>query len=321
MKKTRKLISICIVLAMVLCFGFAGCDNGDGGKTATPEKATGLNFNFETGEFSFSDVKAEEYKVRVFPAELQEGEADMPITQHAVRDSDKASYTGTLDVSGLTPGRQYKAVVYSFVENEDGTLSEAISDAVLGVYKATYKTPTNVQGVSCTILENTITVTLSGDFFSGDYVECAPSFQIKLFKDGELMETKVLTDDEIDVVTSTTTNSSGQEETVTEGQAEASFTVADPAASYTVTLKIISTDANAYYDSAEGDPYAVTEYVEAPEGGDQGGNQGNTGEGDSEDGENSEDGEQGGAPAESTPSESTPATEGSDSGEGEGTES
>ena len=169
MKKTRKLISICIVLAMVLCFGFAGCDNGAGGTTATPDKVTDLQFNFESGEFSFSDVSAEEYKVRVFPAELAEGEADMPITQQVVRDNDKASYTGALDLTDLEAGREYKTVVYSFVENEDGSLSEVVSDAVLGVCKKAYPTVAkNTSGLSASFQEGEITVSMSGNFFSAE---------------------------------------------------------------------------------------------------------------------------------------------------------
>ena len=263
MKKTRKLISICIVLAMVLCFGFAGCDSNAGGNTATPDQVTDLQFNIETGEFSFSDVNAEEYKVRIFPAELAEGEADMPITQQVVRDTDKASYTGALDLTDLEAGRQYKAVVYSFIENEDGTLSEAVSEAVLGVCKKAYPTVTKTTaGYSGTYLDGEITISMSGNFFSGDYGKCAPTFEISLYKGDELIETKVMTDNDFDVTVEEGVNECGQATTTVTGGIELKYTMDDPEATYFVTVKVISTDSVAYYDSEVSEKMEVTLYDE-----------------------------------------------------------
>ena len=311
----RNLICVLVALAMVLCCGLAGCSGNGSGATATPDKVTDLKFNFETGEFSFSDVDAEEYYVRLFLANPEEGDAEMPIAAQRVRDAEgKTSYSGTLDTSGLEPGTAYNAIVYTYVEDAEGNQVAATSDPITGTYKSTYPTPTNVGGVSCTIDGNTVTVTLSGTFFSGDYGKCAPSFQINLMKDGQLVDSKTLTDADIDVVVTTTTNSSGQEETTTEGQAQATFTVSDAAAAYTVTLKVISTDATAYYDSAEGEGYAVTEYVEpaeteAVEGGEGTGT-------DSEGGEGTEDSEGGEGTTDTQPVETTPVeTEGSEGSE------
>ena len=323
--KNRNLICVLIALAMVLCCALTGC-----GETpaATPDKVNDLKFNFETGEFSFSDVEAEEYYVRLFLANPSEEDADMPVAAQRVRDvANKTSYSGTLDTADLEPGVLYNAIVYTYVEDAEGNLVAVTSDPVPGTYKTTYPTPTNVGGVSCTILDNTITVTLSGAFFSGHYGKCDPGFQINLYKDGVLVETKTLNADDIEVVVTTTTNCCGQEETSVEGKAEATFDVADATANYTVTLKVISSDATAYYDSAEGEGYAVTEYVEPvatepAEGG-------NTGEGGSEgseggevestepvEGGESEGGEsEGGEPAATEPAEGE-----SEGGESEGGE-
>ena len=272
MKKTRKLISICIVLAMVLCFGFAGCDNGDGGKTASPAKVTDLKFDFQTGEFSFSDVDVYEYKVRVFPAELQESEADMPITQQVVRDRDSATYSGTLDVAELEAGRQYKAVVYSFVENEDGTQSYSISEAVLGVCKKAYPTVTKTtSGFSASYQEGQITISMSGNFFSGDYAKCAPTFEITLYKGEELIDAKVIKDGEFELSVETGVNECGQETTTVVGGIELTYTMDDPEAAYFVTVKVISTDSVAFYDSELSEKIEVTEYdPNANQGGDTG---------------------------------------------------
>ena len=306
MKNNRNLICVLVALAMVLCL--AAC--GEGGSTVTPGKVNDLKINFETGEFSFSDVEAEEYYVRLFLANPSEEEADMPVSALRVRDREgSASYTGTVDMSGLEPGTAYNAFVYTSVENDEGDLVAEISDAVSGTYKTAYPTPTNCQGVSCTILDNTITVTLSGNFFTGDYGKKDPGFQVNLMSGGKLVESKTLSSDDVEVVITTSTNSSGQEETSVEGKAEVTFAVTDATAAYEVTLKVISTDATAYYDSAEGEGYAVTEYVEPtptePNQGGEGGSEGSEGgeggepatdptEGGSEGGEGAEGGSEGG---------------------------
>ena len=304
MKKNRTLIALCLALAMVLCL--AACGEG-GGATATPDKVNDLKINFETGEFSFSDVDAEEYYVRLFLTNPGEEDAEMPITALRVRDREgSTSYTGTVDMSPLEPGTAYNAVVYTYVENDESELVGAVSDPVTGTYKKAYPTPTNVGGVSCTILDNVITVTLSGDFFAGEYGNKDPGFQVNLLSGGKLVESKTLASDDVEVVITTSTNSSGQEETSVEGKAEVTFAVADPAAAYTVTLKVISTDSTAYYDSAEGEGYAVTEYVEpAPTEPNQGGEGGSEGseatestepaEGGSEGGEGGSEGGEGGS--------------------------
>ena len=315
--KNRNLICVLVALAMVLCCALTGC--GDTGAAVTPDNVNDLKFNFETGEFSFSDVEAEEYYVRLFLANPEEGDAEMPIAAQRVRDAEgKTSYSGTLDMADLEPGVAYNAIVYTYTEDAEGDLVAATSDPITGTYKTTYPTPTNVGGVSCTILNNTITVTLSGDFFAGDYGKCDPGFQVNLKKDGQLVESKTLASDDIEVVVTTTTNSSGQEETTTEGQAQVTFEVSDPTAAYTVTLKVISNDATAYYDSAEGEGYAVTEYVEpAPT---EEGTGTDTGTTDSEGGEgtgteDSEGGETAQDPTEA-PAEGTEGSEGTENSEG-----
>lgn len=325
MKKNRTLIALCLALAMVLCL--AACGEG-GGATATPDKVNDLKINFETGEFSFSDVDAEEYYVRLFLTNPGEEDAEMPITALRVRDREgSTSYTGTVDMSPLEPGTAYNAVVYTYVENDEGELVGAVSDPVTGTYKKAYPTPTNVGGVSCTILDNVITVTLSGDFFAGEYGNKDPGFQVNLLSGGKLVESKTLASDDVEVVITTSTNSSGQEETSVEGKAEVTFTVADPAAAYTVTLKVISTDSTAYYDSAEGEGYAVTEYVEpAPTEPNQGGEGGSEGseatestepaEGGSEGGEGGSEGGEGGSEGGEATGSTEPVEGGSEGGEG-----
>ena len=319
MKINRKIISLCIALAMVLCLTACG---GEGGSVAAPDKVNDLQINFETGEFTFSDVDAEEYYVRLFLANPTEEEAEMPITALRVRDREgQTSYTGALDMSALEPGVAYNAIVYTYEEDAEGNLVASTSDPITGTYKTTYPTPTNCQGVSCTILDNTITVTLSGAFFSGDYGKCDPGFQINLFKAGQLVESKTLASDDIEVVITTSTNSCGQEETSVEGKAEATFTVSDPSAEYTVTLKVISNDATAFYDSAEGEGYLVTEYVEPaetePTQGNQGGSEGSEGGEATEPAtEPAEGGSEGSEGGEATEPATEPAEGGSEGSEG-----
>ena len=299
MKNIRNLICICVVLAMLLCCGLAGCGStGGSGNSTTPAKVTDLKLNFETGEFSFSDVDVDEYYVRLFIANPAEGETEMPISAEKVRDREGATtYSGTVDVSLLTPGVAYNAVVYSYINNEDGSQAYSVSDPIVGKYKATYPTPSNMGGVSCINDNGTITVTLSGNFFTGEYGNNEPSFQINLWKGSEKVDSKTLLGSEVEVVVTTTTNQCGCEETTVEGKAEAVFTVADAEASYTVTLKVISTDDSAYYDSAEGDHYTVYLPGEAPEvdnnGGNTGDNSGESGGGETG-GNESEGGETGG---------------------------
>lgn len=274
-KKNRKACaSLFLALLMILCcVSLAGCQKTQQGQGELPDVVTDLSFDFETGEFSFSDVEnARSYNVRLFEADPSEDTADMPMAARRVRDREGYdAYTGFVNLSDLQPGTTYDAIVYTYAKDSNGDLVNAISEPVTGVYKTAYADPSKAGGVSCVIEGGTVTVTLNDDFFTQQYLDKAPGYQITLYSGSKVEDSVTLAFSDLEVITTTSTNSSGQEETTTETVGAAAFTVADPAGQYTVTIKLISTDATAYYDSVESAGFAVTEPVPETPGGEGGG--------------------------------------------------
>ena len=138
MKRTLKGIICLLVLALTL--GAAAMFTACGGDK-TIDKVTDLQFNFETGDFSFSGVEgAKEYRVRIFPF-VDDGngnmvESELPINESNAMRGGKDSYTGNVPMWSLTPGAEYN--VYVLATSEDENVGDSTSDPVKGTYIAVY---------------------------------------------------------------------------------------------------------------------------------------------------------------------------------------
>ncbi|MBR1813806.1 MAG: glycoside hydrolase family 3 protein [Lachnospiraceae bacterium] len=290
-------------LLLVVCLAggsFTAC--GNAGKTSTaelPDVVTDLVFDFESGDFSFSDVaNAKNYNVRVFDANPAEGDAQMPLAARRVRDREGyEKYEGFVDLSELQPGNAYSVYVYTYAKDSNGDLINSVSEPVTGVYKTTYATVDGT-GIKPTFDEEGVTVSFGNDFFTAANMDKAPTYRVKLYADGAEIASADLTSDQVETTTREEEGSSGQISTVTENSSSLHFDkVGD-----SVTIQLISTDDTAYYDSEESAPITVTEYVEevpaaeGKEGGEAGSGEGENGEGGeagSGEGENGEGGEAG----------------------------
>ena len=286
-KKAKKGAAAAVSCILVMCLAvgcFAGCAGSGKTNTVLPDVVQDFTFDFETGEFSFADAEnAKTYNVRIFEANPSEDSADMPVAARRVRDREGYDkYEGFIDLSELHPGESYKAYVYTYAKDANGDLVYVMTDALTGVYKAPYST-CNGTGVEAVPENGGVTVTLSGDFFSDEYLNKEPSYLVKLYKDGEVVDQKTIAYSDVEVVTREEEDSSGNVETVT----EATVTVHFDKEGDSVTVQVISTDSTAYYDSEESAPIAVT--APAPQGG-EGGSGGEGGEG----GSGGEGGDQGG---------------------------
>lgn len=210
----------------------------------TAAKVTGVSFDFQTGDYSFTGVDgAEEYRVRVFP--VTDGvEEELPINESQAIRGGKSSYSGNLPLWSLTAGNTYNAYILATFENG----ASSVSDPVTGTYIAEYVTVT--AGVEATISRNTVTVSLDGDALDDSY-ESGANYEITLMRDGSAVETKTLNNADI-------TAEAGEGSSAgTTYDAKLPFQVSDPNASYAVTVKVLSTSPN-YITSEESQPFAVT---------------------------------------------------------------
>ena len=311
---------LALLLVVALSTTLCACGSSE------PVKATGLTFDFQTGAYTFKGVDgAKEYRVRIFP--VTEGvESELPINETQAIRGGKDSYSGTIAMWSLTAGQTYN--VYVMTTDEDG--NNVNSDVVTGVYVMAYATIE--AGVTATITDNTITVSLGGDALSNSYSSGA-DYEITLLKGGSAVETKTLAN--ADIVATTSGDGSSASTTY---EAALTFEVDDPAAEYSVTVKAIS-HSDVYITSEVSAPFAVTEPAAVPEGGEgtEGtgteGTESEGGEGTGTEGTESEGGEgtgtegtesEGGETTEPTeaPAEGeTPAEGESEGGESEGGES
>ena len=245
-------------------------------KEELPDVVTDLKFDFESGEFSFSDVEnAKNYTVRLFEAEPAEDAVDMPMAARRVRDREGYDkYEGFVDLSELHPGEKYNAVVYTYAKDSNGDLINVVSEPVTGVYKATYSTPGSA-GVTPYKDGPGVTVEFGNDFFTEEYLNKSPSYLVKLLANGAEVGSVTLTANDIEVITTETENSSGGKETSTETTGVAKF----PATGDSITVQLISTDSTAYYDSEASAPIQVLDAKPAQEGEGGEGQQGGEGEG------------------------------------------
>ena len=275
-------------ILVLICFARSGALGGKSGTTkqsgAAPDVVTDFAFDFETGAFSFSDVEnAKNYNIRIFEANPSEESADMPVAARRVRDSEGAEkYEGILDLSELHPGETYNAYVYTYAKDADGGLTYVMTEALTGVYKATYSSSDGT-GVVAYKDNGGVTVKLDNDFFTEEYLDKSPNYLVKLYKDGQVVEEKLLTAAEIETIEIQEESSSGDPEISYESKAAVHF----DAEGDSVTVQVISQDDTAYYDSAESAPAPVLEEApaeapaEAAEGteeatsGDEGGEGGN----------------------------------------------
>ena len=289
-----------LALLLVVALSTTLCACG----TAASVKATDLTFDFQTGAYTFKGVDgAKEYRVRIFP--VTEGvEEELPINETQAIRGGKDSYSGTIALWSLTAGNTYN--VYVMTTDEDG--NNVNSDVVTGVYVMAYATIE--AGVTATITDNTITVSLGGDALSNSYSSGA-DYEITLLKAGSAVDTKTLAN--ADIVATTSGDGSSASTTY---EASLTFEVDDPAAEYSVTVKAIS-HSDVYITSEVSAPFAVTEPAAVPEGGEGTEGTGTEGTESSEGGEGT-----GEAPAESTePTAAPEGTEGTESSEGgEGSE-
>lgn len=243
-------------------------------ETEPPKAVTDLQLDFESGEFSFTGVEdATSYYVRIFEANPSEEDADMPLAARRirVREDNKATgtFSGTVALDDLQPGDSYNAYVFSYKKDDNGDLVYTQSEAVNGTYKTTYDAPSG-DGISTDIEGNTVTITLTNDFFTTEYLDKAPDYQVNLYVNGTQSDSLTLTNSDLQIEESTSTNMFGMEVTTTTTTAAAVFTVSDPAAFMTATVTLLSTDDTAYYSSEEGEAFAVTVAAEEPAAEDEG---------------------------------------------------
>ena len=295
-----------LALLLVVALSTSLCACG----SAAPVKATDLTFDFQTGAYTFKGVDgAKEYRVRIFP--VTDGvESELPINETQAIRGGKDSYSGTIALWSLTAGQTYN--VYVMTTDEDG--NNVNSDVVTGAYIMAYATIE--AGVTATITDSTITVSLGGDALSNSYSSGA-DYEITLLKGGAEVEKKTLKN--ADIVATTSGDGSSASTTY---EAALTFEVSDPAAEYSVTVKALS-NSDVYITSEVSAPFAVTEPAAVPEGGEGTGEA--TGTEDSEGGEatgteDSEGGETTVDPTEAPTDAPAEGTEDSEGGEGTGTE-
>ncbi|MCF0228266.1 MAG: hypothetical protein HUJ76_01060 [Parasporobacterium sp.] len=250
----RNIIKKILVCAVALCMivSLAAC----GGSGSAKGQVSDLSFNFTTGDYSFSGNKdAESYRVRIFAVEDGK-DAELPVNESNDLRGGKESYSNNIPMWSLTPGETYH--VYVMSKTSDGKTVN--SPAAEGVYVAVYDTPADF---TAEIDGKTITVDIGT--VAGTGYESKADYEVTLYKDNEVIDTKVLKSDE--VKSDEEENEAGGEEGDSGSaggssggasyDATVEFTVDDPAAEYSATVKIIS-NSDIYVDSEVSEPVAVT---------------------------------------------------------------
>jgi len=260
-EKAKKRAASTVAMLLVIIFtagSLTGCGATSSKKTEVqPDVVTDLAFDFESGEFSFSDVEiAKNYNVRLFETNPAEDAVEMPVAARRVRDREGYDmYEGFVDLSDLKPGESYNAMVYTYTKDSNGDLIYVISEPVTGVYKTPYSTCDGTGVEAYFGAEGGVDVTLNNDFFTEEYLDKAPSYIVKLYSEGSAVAEKTITANDVEIITTEEENCCGQMETTTSSNASVHFDEDGDA----VTVTIISTDSTAYYDSAESEQIAVTE--------------------------------------------------------------
>lgn len=297
MKKTFKILAVSALL--VGSMFVVGCN---GKQPLKIDTVTNFQINNETGEFSFTGVEeAKTYYVRVYnhSEKDEEGkelalEDKVPVAARRIRfKSEVTEYSGELDFSNLVAGNDYDAYVYTYVKNDDGDLEFAYTEPSAFVFKTKYTTPTlkykkattncgnttysDAYLVSSEVEEGNLKIILGDDFFafnSGEYALRDPSYQINIFDlSGTKVDSKILTKDDVKTETTESTNQCGQTTISTSREAVAVFTGDYTLEDFMISIKIISTNSQAFYDSEESEAGVVGEVTSRPSqgGGQQGG--------------------------------------------------
>lgn len=253
-----KTFSVLLIIALVGT-NFTACDSTN--QEVLPDIVSDFAFDFESGEFSFSDQEnAKSYNVRLFEANPSEDSVDMPVAARRVRDREGyEAYEGFVDLSDLHPGETYNAYVYTYSKDSNGDLVYVMSEPLTGVYKTAYSAPDGT-GIEAHPDNGGVTVTLTDDFFTDENIDKAPSYLVKLYKNGQEVDQTVLTSDQIVVNETEEENSSGEMETVIESSGTINFSKDGDS----ITIQLISTDSTAYYDSQESVSIPVTEPAPEP---------------------------------------------------------
>ena len=302
-------LAVCAVVLAVIGVVTSGMLGGSGSgetkQSVTPDVVANFSFDFESGAYAFDDAaNAKNYYIRIFEANPSEDAADMPMAARRVRDSEgETKYEGVIDLSALTPGESYNAFVYTYAKDSSGNLAYATTEAKSGVYKTPYSTPDGT-GVTAYRDNGGVTVNLSNDFFTDEFQDKAPSFLVKLYANGAVVEEKTITAADIETTEREEEQSSGDPEIVRESTASIHFDKDGDQ----ITVQVLSNDATAYYDSEASAQLEVLNEapVEEPAEGNEGGEgQGSGDEQPAEGGEQPAEGGEGGSgeqPASTEPS-------------------
>lgn len=157
------------------------------------------------------------------------------------------------------------------------------TEPLTGVYKTPYSTPDGA-GIEANPDEGGVKVTFGNDFFTEEFLNKAPNYLVTLYENGKEVASVTLTAGEVETITTETENSCGQMEVSTESKAVVKFAQSGDS----VTVKVLSADATAYYDSEASAPIPVTEPApvaaepaagDAASEGNDAGSEGNGGEG------------------------------------------
>lgn len=244
--KSHKSLFLVFILsaAMVILTACGAEDN----KTQKESQNVGvLEFDFMTGDYSFQGVNnAAEYRVRIFPVTDGE-EEELPANEsQAIRGGEK-SYSGTVALWSLTPGVTYNAYLMVTDENGENSMSAPVTDK----YTATYEAVNS--GVTATVADTTITVTLDGDALENDFGTGA-DYEINLKKDGAEIEKKTISSAEI-------IEEEGESDspwmTMKTYSGQVTFEGIEPDGNYTVTVTVIATLEN-YISSEVSQDFEVT---------------------------------------------------------------
>lgn len=233
-----------------------GCSDADNAKVSS-EPATNFVFDMISGEYSFTGTAdADYYFLRVFELDQTTNQmAEMPsAAARVMAQTESTSYTGGMTLVDLEPGHEYEALVYSYVKEETGQLSYAVSEGVTGVYIGTYEAPTS--GMTITLEGEKLNIVLEDGLCSA-YVDAAePTLLLTVYKDGNKYEEISVLWNELEQI-ETQSEMWGMVQVSTETTGHASINIDDATAVYTVSTTVISTNEVVYFDSVESEQFQI----------------------------------------------------------------
>ena len=205
---------------------------------------TDLDFDFQTGDFTFSGLDgAEEYRVRIFPV-VDGTESELPVNETQPLRGGEATYASNIPLWSCTAGEPYNVYVLTTFEDGSTSTSQAVNGVVIGEYAQI------TSGVDAQIGSGYVGVTLSNGALDDAFASGA-DYEITLLSGGNVVDTKTLANSSV-----TYTPGSGFFSQATYENAVVYFKVDDESASYTVTVKAVSNDAN-HVDSPVSQEFTV----------------------------------------------------------------